>query len=359
VRAKRRYGGMDYYISFDSHKRYTVAAVEGKETRTKVSYRIEHKRGQVKEFLSEYGSGGHVAVETIGKWYWIVDEIEDAGKTPLLVHAQKSKVMMGMINKTDKLDAEGLNRLQRTGTLPTVWIPPQDLRDKRELYRQRMQYVQERTRIKNRLHANLAKYGYSGGEFTDLFDKKGRAKLKKLISELPPNTQEMSLGLLEHLETLAASIEVCEQAMAREFADNPTLKLLKTIPGVGFILGTIILNETGDINRFPSASQFTSYCGTTPRVKASGGKVRYGRLRKDCNHYLKWAFVEAANVSCLKQSSWKERHTLNLYRKIRGKRGHGVAIGAVARHLSEAAYWIMKKQEPYKDPAMSVVSRQG
>ena len=46
--------------------------------------------------------------------------------------------MMGQINKTDKLDARGLNTLQRNGTLPTVWIPPGELRDQRELPRTRM-----------------------------------------------------------------------------------------------------------------------------------------------------------------------------------------------------------------------------
>ena len=53
-----------------------------------------------------------------------MDEIEQAGYKPRLVHAGKAKLMLGMVNKTDKLDARGLNKLQRIGTLPVVWIPP-------------------------------------------------------------------------------------------------------------------------------------------------------------------------------------------------------------------------------------------
>ena len=60
-----------------------------------------------------------MALETAGNWYWIVDEIEQAQMQPKLVHAHKAKLMLGSINKTDKLDARGLNKLQRTGTLPT------------------------------------------------------------------------------------------------------------------------------------------------------------------------------------------------------------------------------------------------
>jgi len=68
------------------------------------------------------------------------------------------------VNKTDKLDARGLNKLQRAGTLPEVWIPPGELRDVRELPRTRMVLVRERTKLKQRIHATLAKYGIQGGK---------------------------------------------------------------------------------------------------------------------------------------------------------------------------------------------------
>src|SRR5215813_8643883 len=90
---------------------------------------IPHERGALRHFLQRCDPGSPVAVETTGNWYWIVDEIEGAGCAPRLVHARKAKLMLGMINKTAKLDARGLNRLQRTGTLPTVWIPSSGLRE--------------------------------------------------------------------------------------------------------------------------------------------------------------------------------------------------------------------------------------
>src|SRR5262245_46863408 len=63
--------------------------------------------------------------------------------------------MMGEINKTDRLDVRGLNRLQQAGTLPRVWIPPGGLRDQRDLPRTRMVLVGQRTQLKNRIHATL------------------------------------------------------------------------------------------------------------------------------------------------------------------------------------------------------------
>ncbi len=105
-----------------------------------------------------------------------------------LVHAGKAKLMMGQINKTDKLDAWGLAVLARNGVLPVVWIPPGELRDQRELPRMRMSVSQERTKFKNRIHATFAKYGIMFDEVSDLFGGKGRKMMEKSLEELPPET---------------------------------------------------------------------------------------------------------------------------------------------------------------------------
>jgi transposase len=163
------------YIAFDAHKRYTLASVARPDGGLVREQRIPHERGALQQFLERCEQGSAVAVETIGNWYWIVDEIEAAGCVPKLVHARKAKLMMGELNKTDTLDVRGLNRLQRAGTRPTVWIPPGELRDQRDLPRTRMVLVRQRTPLKNRIHATLAKYALHDIEVSDLFGVRGRA----------------------------------------------------------------------------------------------------------------------------------------------------------------------------------------
>ncbi len=107
-------------IAFDSHKHYTWALVQNEKGKVLREQRINHTRGALRGFLEEFEAGSPVAVETIGNWYWITDEIEAAGMVPQLVNARRAKLMSGSIDKTDKLDARGINRLQRSGTLPTV-----------------------------------------------------------------------------------------------------------------------------------------------------------------------------------------------------------------------------------------------
>jgi hypothetical protein len=44
-------------------------------------------------------------------------------------------------------------------------------------------------------------------------------------------------------------------------------------------------------------------------------------------------------------------HVSRLYARVQQRKGHATAVGAVARHLAEATYWILSKREPYRDPA--------
>ena len=97
------------YIAFDSHKRYTFASVERPKGERLREARIDHERGAIHQFLCQWEPGSPVAVETVGNWYWIVDEIEAAGMVPRLVHSRKAKLMLAMVNKTDKLDCRGFN----------------------------------------------------------------------------------------------------------------------------------------------------------------------------------------------------------------------------------------------------------
>src|SRR6202047_517859 len=175
---------MSEYIAFDSHKRYTWVDREDHSTGRSTCHRLEHAPGAVRNYLSGCEPGTAVAVEATGNWYWIVDEIKQAGLQPQLVHPRKAKLMMGQTNKTDKLDAQGLNRLQRNGTLPTVWIPPGTLRDLRGLTSPRVVLVAQRTRLKNPVSARLAKWGTPSSQYSDPYGKRGRAELEKHLEDL-------------------------------------------------------------------------------------------------------------------------------------------------------------------------------
>jgi len=341
---------MSEFVSFDSHKHYTLVERENVDTGHTQQCRLEHGRGAIQGYLSRYPARGNVAVEATGNWYWIVSEIEQAGYVPLLVHPRKAKLMMGMINKTDKLDVHGLNRLQRNGTLPTVWIPSGDLRDLREVTRLRMVLASQRTRLKNRITSTLDKYALGISDASDVYAAKVRSRLVTQFALLPPHTRWACEIMLEQLDVVENQIKAQEKRLKEILEVTPVMRLLMTLPGIGLILSAVLALEIGDITRFASAERLASYAGTTPRVHSSGDKVRYGRLRPDVNRYLKWAFVEAGNSVALNNKRCPDRHVSQLYTRIRARRGHSKAIGAIARHLAEATFWMLSKNEEYREP---------
>ncbi len=340
---------MKEYIAFDSHKHYTLMERENAQTGRTVQRRIEHQRGALCAGLRKCPVHQTVAVEATGNWYWIIGEIEQAGHQPVLVHPRKAKLMMGQINKTDKLDVHGLNRLQRNGTLPTVWIAPAELRDQRELTRTRLTMVSARTRLKNRLNATLAKYGF-GVTASDPFGRRGREQWNTLLPLLPPQTRFVVDQLLQQVDFLGSQIEQLEKRFQALLEVTPMMQRLQTLPGIGLILSATIALEIGDIHRFASHEHLASYAGTTPRIHSSGDKTRYGRLHSDVNRYLKWAYAEAANGVALNQRHWPQRHVVKLYRRLQRRKGHAKAVGAVARHLAEASFWVLHRNEDYREP---------
>jgi transposase len=346
-------------IAFDSHKHYTVASVQTKEGKILDEARIEHAPGNIYRYLEQWEKGSPVAVETIGNWYWIIEEIEAAQMQPRLVNARKAKLLMGSYNKTDRLDAHGLNKLQRVGVLPTVWIAPAGIRDTRELPRTRMFLAVIRTRLKNRIHSVIDKYGmqHEFQEMSDIFGKRGRERIRTCIPLFPEQTGSTLGWLLDELTEVEGKIEIIEQRIQLVTKESPELKLIMTLPGIGLIIGIVIIQEVGNIQRFADPERYSAYSGTVPRVHASGGKVHYGRLRPDTNHYLKWAYAEAGNLVALNQRNAPQRHVTQLYQRIRQRRGHATAVGAVARHLAEATYWVLTKKENYLDPNLARLSR--
>ena len=341
------------YIALDVHKHYTWARVENDKGDKLYECKLVHSRGTIENFTKKWNPGTPVAVETVGNWYWVVDEIEAGRGLPQLVNARLAKLMIGSVNKSDKLDAKGMNRLQRVGTLPTVWIPPSAVRDARELPRTRMVLSDQRTQLKNRIHATISKYGFKVDGVSDAFGKQGRKILDGLVAKLPVHTAQ-ALGLmLDELDHVGTNLKTIEGQMREAFAPCLATTYLQSEPGVGEMLAVVIWTEIGTIERFGRAEQLASYAGLVPREHSSGGKVRYGRVRKDVNLYLKWAFVEAANAAVLNRARCEYRHISHLYDGIKARRGHGKAIVAVARHLAEASFWMLKKGESYREPMSS------
>jgi len=307
-------------------------------------------RKGIAKALGGYRRPMKAVVEASYSWGTMYDWLGEVAEEVLLAHPSKVGAIAEARIKTDKIDSETLAHLLRADLIPEAYAPSAQVRATKRVLRQRMFLVRVRTMLKNRIHATLAKYAIQIQDISDIFGTSGRLVLRNRLRELPPQTRRSVEGELTLLDQVEDQVQLCEKQIKEVVMTTPAMMLLMTLPGVGPILAVVIAMEIGEVGRFPGSQHLASYAGTVPRIYSSGGKTFHGKARPDVNRYLKWAFVEAANVVVLHQRHWPERHAVRLYQRIRQRKGHAKAVVAVARHLAEAAYWVLKKNEPYKEP---------
>jgi transposase len=341
---------MEQFIGCDAHKEFSVFVSMDEKGVYGRPVRVGHDREVFRKFLGQLPAGSQIALETSGCYYWMVDEMEQAGHRPRLAHAFTAKRRMEGRHKTNEKDARGLAMLLRNGTLPEVWIPPGELRDQREMLRWRMQLSRTRARIKNRIHGVLQRYNVAIAS-SDLFGDGGRAELLSRSQELPPHSRESVIEQLQTVDFLETQIGACEQRLEKMLYPSVARDILDTLPCVGKILSAVLALEIGDVGRFTGPDRLVSYAGLVPAARESADWRKQDRCPPDCNVYLKWAYVEAANLISTKRAVWADRHVVQLYERVRSSsKMHGKATVAVGRHLAEASYWMLSKQEVYREP---------
>ena len=335
------------HVGLDMHKKFSEVAVMSSNGRIKDRRRLLHADKQgIHDYFSQLPGPVTVTMESTRTWYWLYELLEDYAEVKL-ANPRKVRLIAEAKVKTDKIDARTLAHLERTGFLPESYIPPREIRDKRELLRYRASLVSIRTGVKNRTHALMDKLGVIH-PFSDLFRKAGRESLATL--ELRPIYRRALDGYLQLIEWLEELERDVTAEITKMIKDNADAKRLMTIPGVGVITANLLLSEIGDIERFPSAKKLCSYGSLTPGTKQSANHIWNGPVGRKGNLYIKCAMIEAAQ-----HATHMDPAMGAFYDKLRISKGNAKARVAVARKLLTAAYYILKRKEKYKPNSLCTI----
>ncbi len=110
------------------------------------------------------------------------------------------------------------------------------------------------------------------------------------------------------LESLDRQITVFTAKIASISMDDDRVKLLMTIPGVDYFTALTVVSEIADIKRFITPWKLVAYAGLAPSQRDSGDRRRRGRITKQGSRWLRFALVEAANISRMHDERLKAYH---------------------------------------------------
>ena len=281
------------YVGLDVHKRVCYGTATDDEGHTVKSGKFSSNPEGLNSFMDGLDEA-QVAMEAGYCWQPIYDHLEEAGYDVRLAHPLKVKAIAEAKIKTDEIDSETLAHLLRADLLPESYVPPREIRDLRELVKRRAFLVGMRTRLKNRIHAELAKRDIDPG--SPLFTRRGRALLACLGVDAVSQ-------LLPVMETLDRQIGEISAVLKRAAAEDGRARILTTIPGVGIYTALLLVAEIGDVNRFPDAERLCSYAGLVPSVRRSGGSTVYGHITKEGSRWMRWGLTEAVHSHLRCESS--------------------------------------------------------
>ncbi len=315
------------------------------------------------------------AMESTGVYWKPIFNILEGQVELLLVNAQHIKQVPG--RKTDVKDCEWIAQLLQHGLLRASFIPPQPIRELRELTRQRTQLVGEKSAVANRLQKVLEDANIKlGSVASDVLGVSGRAMLEALVAgeEDPEKLADLArrrlrskipelqlalqgrvtehhrfllrllLGHVDHLESLIAQLSARIEAVLAPFEEAATR--LDTIPGVDRRAAEIIVAEIGtDMGSFPTADHLASWAGMSPGNNESAGKRRSGKTTRG-NRWLRTTLVQCA---------WAASHTKGTYlaaqyRRLAARRGKKRALVAVGHTILVVAYHMQKNKTTYLEP---------
>jgi len=295
----------------------------------------------LREWASELRPDDQVALEATGNSDAIANLLTPLVGRVVVSNPSKTRAIAEAKVKTDKVDARILAQLLAADFLPPVWLPDDRTRRLRRQVMRRAHVVRQRTRIKNQVHAILARNLAPTPPVSDLFGKTGRHWLSR--QELPADERSSVAALLRQLDFHGGELAIVDKELAIVALADPMVARLMTMPGIDAIAGISIVAAVGDFSRFDDPDKLVAYVGLNPRVRQSGNSAPvHGRISKTGRAQVRGVLVEAAWSASRAPGPLRA-----FYQRIRARSGFQKAIVATARKMTVLAWHLVTKDQDY------------
>lgn len=247
--------------------------------------------------------------------------------------------------KTDSLDAKNLSNQLKLGSLKSINIPTEAEDQFTSLARHRTQITKKLRQTKAHIKSLLLFHGieipqeYDNPNWTNGFI----AWLENLKFSTPCGDMALQ-GKIRLFKIIKSEYLLVANQMRAYCRKNHKVDytLLKTIPGIGGYLASVIIAECGDLRRFNTEGQFASFIGIVPGMYNSGGVEKCLGITPRSRSQLRSYLIEASWVSIRKDLEMQA-----YYRKHQGKNVKNIIV-KVAHKMSRRILSVIKTQTPYQ-----------
>lgn len=326
-------------IGLDVHRHFAeIAILEGKEER---QLRISTEPQALREFARSLRPDDQVVLEATANTWPIADLlVERAGKV-VVSNPLRTRAIADAKIKTDKVDAKTLAQLLAADFIPEVWVPDPATRALRGRIARHRALVQQRTRLRNQIHAALIRSLVSC-PYSDVFGVAGRRWLAE--AALASHERAGVESALRLHDSFEAEIALLDRELSRMALADTDAQRLCTIGGIGAVTALALVAVVGPIERFGRPAKLVSYLGLDPRVRQSGDRAaRIGHISRAGQAHARGLLVEAAHSAVRSPGPLAAFHA-----RIADRRGPAIAAVAVARKLAVIIWHLLSDQSGYR-----------
>jgi len=314
------------FVGLDYHQDSVQLCVLDSQGNQLCNRSVENDAEAIERLAKRHGIPRRIAIEACCGAADLAEELATQRGLPMqLAHPGYVNRMKRSPDKTDLGDAQLLADLVRVNYLPSVWLAPRATRELRRLVRHRAQLVRRRKDVKLRIRGLLRE--------NRLKCTHARAWTKGWLDWL---TKEAALSdsdrwvmddHLQELDLLATRITAAEAEIQNRVQDDPIVRKLLQLPGVGLVTAVTLRAEIGRFDRFDTGKQLARFCGVTPRNASSGARQADAGLIKAGNPELRTVLIELAHRLISRIGGHWMEFAINMLQRGKAK---NVVVAAVA-----------------------------
>lgn len=289
---------------------------------------IESKVRTVKDYLNGLRGSKILTIEETTGSHWLYVELYEHVDKIIICDPYRNR-LLSEGPKNDKIDAEKLCILLRSGLLKEVYHSLEHSYNMRKLVKAYEQLVNAGVRVKNQRSAVYRGMG--------LNHKKDGLNREDKLMEFVELQQQRSIR--QYVEEKCNYEKVFEQIRK----EQKVIKQLTAISGIGTILAMKIYSIVVDATRFENKYKYWSYCGLVSHMKESGGR-NYGRREPRYCRTLKGVYRSAALAAISGNNDIREYYDELIKRSYSPRE----AANQIARYIAKATYAVMKNKIPYR-----------